>query len=945
MLVTLLPAGSAFAVADTTEPEFHSVEIDRNGATAGERINIAVDASDAESGIGSVEVIYQYSRTQDAQSFELLYNPETNKYEASMLVNSQSFGLNGLWRIAYILLTDSSGNKLQVFNGTSYPMRHKTIAEDLNHANLQIQGNDVTPPVYHDLWVDKTDVVAGDQVKVKLIATDLGSGVDYATVSYTNTSTQNTSEDVLLQYNPETEFFEAVIDIENEFVGGRWIVHQLSIYDKNLNVIYLSNSETQKFDRDAVNFHDADFIVKDNEAPVVTGVENHGVYNTDVYPVFNEGTATLNNNSFKSGTAVTEEGSYWLYVRDSVGNTTYVSFDIDKTAPLIMGIEPNSIVREARPEYEYGARATLNGEEFQRGTVISREGHYTFAVTDKAGNKTVITFEIDRTGPVVTGFEDGRAYNTDITPEFEGTATLNETPFESGTVVTEEGNYVLVAADQAGNQTFMVFSIDKTGPTIYGQTPGESIWPMGEYANMDFAIIFLEGTATLNGKEIVNGHIVTEEGLYTVIAKDDLGNETTITFTLDKTGPEIKGVTNGYFNTDLAPTFTEGTATLNGNPYKSGTVITQEGEYLLEVTDSVSNSTYVNFFIDKTAPIAPAVQEITEHSTVIKSAPVTGDLMESAVVTVKSGDKVIAKTENYLTGSYQLTIPKQKSGTKLTITATDVAGNISKTTQIIVKDVTPPAIKVENKVTHHSTRVIGTAEAASTITVKAGSKSIGTATADAKGNYQVVIAKQKVGTKLAVTATDAAGNSSAPIAITVVDGNYPDLKVTHWALEEIMYLGDDQIIGGYPNGNFDPEKYTKRAEAAKMLVIALDLPVPSVSSAYKDVSNKHWAKDYIAAATKAGLFNGNPDGTFAPDKTLKRSEMAKIISVAYDFKAGGTNHFKDVKSGYWASGYISGLYENGITTGYSDKTFRAEKSTTRAEFSVFLARALNKDFR
>src|SRR5690606_13933227 len=161
--------------------------------------------------------------------FELLYNPETNKYEASMLVNSQSFGLNGLWRIAYILLTDSSGNKLQVFNGTSYPMRHKTIAEDLNHANLQIQGNDVTPPVYHDLWVDKTDVVAGDLVKVRLIATDQGTGVDYATVSYLNTSTQNTSEDVLLQYNPETEFFEAVIDIENEFVGGRWIVHQLSI--------------------------------------------------------------------------------------------------------------------------------------------------------------------------------------------------------------------------------------------------------------------------------------------------------------------------------------------------------------------------------------------------------------------------------------------------------------------------------------------------------------------------------------------------------------------------------------------------------------------------------------------------------------------------------------------------------------------------------------------
>ena len=160
-----------------------------------------------------------------------------------------------------------------------------------------------------------------------------------------------------------------------------------------------------------------------------------------------------------------------------------------------------------------------------------------------------------------------------------------------------------------------------------------------------------------------------------------------------------------------------------------------------------------------------------------------------------------------------------------------------------------------------------------------------------------------------------------------------------------MYLGDDQIIGGYPNGKFEPEKNTTRAEAAKMLSLALDLPVPDTSSGYKDVTNKHWAKNYVAAVSKAGLFNGNPDGTFAPDKILKRSEMAKIISIAYELKASESNHFNYVKSGYWAKGYISGLFENGITTGYPDKTFRAEEPTTRAEYSVFLARALNENLR
>ncbi|WP_142826223.1 S-layer homology domain-containing protein [Planococcus soli] len=42
---------------------------------------------------------------------------------------------------------------------------------------------------------------------------------------------------------------------------------------------------------------------------------------------------------------------------------------------------------------------------------------------------------------------------------------------------------------------------------------------------------------------------------------------------------------------------------------------------------------------------------------------------------------------------------------------------------------------------------------------------------------------------------------------------------------------------------------------------------------------------------------------------------------------------------------MSDLYENGVTTGYPDKTFRPSGSTTRAEYSVFLARAMNEDFR
>ena len=46
----------------------------------------------------------------------------------------------------------------------------------------------------------------------------------------------------------------------------------------------------------------------------ITGVVNDGIYNTNVTPQFNIGTAYLNGNPFTSGTQVTAEGSYTLRV-------------------------------------------------------------------------------------------------------------------------------------------------------------------------------------------------------------------------------------------------------------------------------------------------------------------------------------------------------------------------------------------------------------------------------------------------------------------------------------------------------------------------------------------------------------------------------------------------------------------------------------------------------
>ncbi|MBH0230789.1 S-layer homology domain-containing protein [Halobacillus yeomjeoni] len=163
----------------------------------------------------------------------------------------------------------------------------------------------------------------------------------------------------------------------------------------------------------------------------------------------------------------------------------------------------------------------------------------------------------------------------------------------------------------------------------------------------------------------------------------------------------------------------------------------------------------------------------------------------------------------------------------------------------------------------------------------------------------------------------------------------------HWAENEVVYLVERNILTGYKDGSFKPDQKITRAEAAT--VIAKELKLKLVSSDFSDVSDQHWADEYIGAAKKAGILNGYDDGTFGPDSKLSRAEMATIVSRAYELK-GEKSIFEDTEE-HWAHQYIDALAANGITNGYGDGTFKPDKSITRGEFAAFEARVLNEEFR
>jgi exopolysaccharide biosynthesis protein len=170
---------------------------------------------------------------------------------------------------------------------------------------------------------------------------------------------------------------------------------------------------------------------------------------------------------------------------------------------------------------------------------------------------------------------------------------------------------------------------------------------------------------------------------------------------------------------------------------------------------------------------------------------------------------------------------------------------------------------------------------------------------------------------------------------------YTDLKATHWASSTIEYLNTKELIKGYPNGTFKPESTITRAEAATIIARALDI-TKTKNITFSDVKATHFAYDAIAAVAEKGIITGREASKFSPDGKLTRAEMATILKRAYNLTGTTALPFKDVPSSHWAYEAIQTVYQNQLTGGYPDNTFKPNNSITRAEFATFLTKILQK---
>lgn len=171
---------------------------------------------------------------------------------------------------------------------------------------------------------------------------------------------------------------------------------------------------------------------------------------------------------------------------------------------------------------------------------------------------------------------------------------------------------------------------------------------------------------------------------------------------------------------------------------------------------------------------------------------------------------------------------------------------------------------------------------------------------------------------------------------------FTDMKTGHWALSAMSTLNDRNVITGMLDGSFRPNQAITREQAAIMLVRELGIKLDGrPDPGFADVTKSTPNYNVIAAVAAEGLFTGKTGNRFEPRETLTRAEMAVILQRAYKLRGVSNITFSDVSTQHWAHAAIQALAANDVTRGFPGGTFRPSNDTTRAEFSVFMARLID----
>lgn len=291
------------------------------------------------------------------------------------------------------------------------------------------------------------------------------------------------------------------------------------------------------------------------------------------------------------------------------------------------------------------------------------------------------------------------------------------------------------------------------------------------YDNVGIKYIKLPNGTIVNNSSA--NYSVSTNGTYLFEVEDLLGNVITQVATIENIDKELPQVTLIASTTEATKNdiLVVANATDNVNvksiTLPNGTIvngisatfpISKNGTYTFTVLDTAGNSVTKSITISniyKYPPAMPIVNEVWNTHTVV-----SGRTIANSTVTAYVNNKVIGSVKSTARGYFYINIPKQTSGTKISVIVTDPAGSKSSARVVTVLDKIAPLVPIMNSVSSKTTTITGKTEKYATVYVYNSGTYLGKGTADVYGNYKVYIKPQPKGATIKYYAMDRANNKS-----------------------------------------------------------------------------------------------------------------------------------------------------------------------------------------
>ncbi|MGD6794184.1 Ig-like domain-containing protein [Metabacillus indicus] len=563
----------------------------------------------------------------------------------------------------------------------------------------------------------------------------------------------------------------------------------------------------------------------------------YGFKGESAFDALSERLYTGSNTYLRGGGAVVKKSDSTAVPADKGADVTYTFVGPEDTAapsaPAVNLVsdhdnavtgstEPNAMVYVKKGSETLGYSPADDNGDFTVGIQVQQAGtELKIYAEDEAGNKsaeTAVTVQ-DWTAPAKPEVQPVADNQTAVTGKAEagskvyvkkgetviGNATASGSGTFSATIAKQAAGTMLAiyAEDAAGNRSeeVSIKVLDKTAP----QAP--SVQPVGDHQTAvtgktegGATVTVKKGTAVLGeNKAAANGDFSvtiqskqTAGTVLTVYAKDAAGNQSpaaSVTVT-DKTAPAKPSVNPVGDNQTVVTGKTEaGSAVL----IKKGTAALAEvkasanGDFTLNLKSMHTAGTVLTVFakdaagnqselvtitvLDKTAPARPAVNPVEENQTTV-----TGKAEANAIITVKKNDILLGEAKTDATGTFKVDIKSgQTSGTTLSISAKDAAGNHSASTLIQVIKNTGPAKPVLEPVSDNSTVIKGKTSPNATVYIKTIRASvIGKSKADSTGQFTVTLsAKPEARKPLFIYSVSEQGKRSPLTKIKIADKTAP----------------------------------------------------------------------------------------------------------------------------------------------------------------------------